>query len=307
MIPEALVACLRDFGPPANVEEWLRVDKKTADPAGNAPNEAYRRGVRDLLTALGVISGETGEASSPMAYYFIQSLLHSIRDNALSPSNWTGLRGDGCGGTGLQIVHLLEENRLQCTPQPTPLRVIEAVIGIIKARRGDEDVYLMQYDDKAEQFQPIGGKREAYDASTHAALTRELCEELALNNLTLGQDFSLRPIMEHIKRREVSASVHVVTEYDHSFYLLTDVRFPVVTDHMTRWISAAEVAAQRTIDGRAITRLLDERMMSGLGYSLMESVSWAKLDDYHLPRRPNTAILYLDTVFADNVFYCKPQ
>ena len=61
--------------------------------------------------------------------------------------------------------------------------VIEAVIGIIKARRGDDDVYLMQYDEKAEQFQPIGGKREAFDVSTHAALTRELCEELALDNL----------------------------------------------------------------------------------------------------------------------------
>src|SRR5438128_10325271 len=103
--------------------------------------------------------------------------------------------GEGCAGSGTRIVHLLQDSRLACSVNPTPLRTIRAVMAVIKARRGDEDVYLMQYDHKAEQFQPIGGKQEVTDASSEAALTRELCEELALANLTPGEDFRIRSLV----------------------------------------------------------------------------------------------------------------
>jgi 8-oxo-dGTP pyrophosphatase MutT (NUDIX family) len=170
----------------------------------------------------------------------------------------------------------LEETRLACSPNPTPLRIIRAVIAVIKARRSDEDVYLMQYDHKAEQFQPIGGKQEVTDASSEAALTRELCEELSLANLTPGQDFRLRPLVEHVQLMEVSASVHVVTQYDHGFYHLTDIRFPLKTDHATRWIGASELAEGKTRDGLAVSSLIDDTLpgiLTTLPYSLSAPVA----------------------------------
>jgi 8-oxo-dGTP pyrophosphatase MutT (NUDIX family) len=170
----------------------------------------------------------------------------------------------------------MESNRLTCSPEPTPLRVIQVVTAVIKARRSDGDVYLMQYDEKAEQFQPIGGKQEAADASNQAALIRELCEELTMPSLTLGEDCRIHPIVEHAIILEVSNSLHVVTEYDHSFYHLTDVRFPIKTDDITRWVSASELVARKTRDGYAITSLFDDHLpgvLPTLGYSLTGVVS----------------------------------
>lgn len=269
-----LIASLRTIQPPDGVEEWLRFEV-----ADDAPDGDYSRAVRDLLTALGVLSPDTGQVTSPAAFYLIQSLLWSIRDGAFSAESWQGLVQDSCGGAGMRLVDMLEHNRLQCAASPTPLRVIEAVMAVIKARRNGEDVYLMQYDEKAGQFQPIGGKREVFDASAEAALTREICEELALDGLIAGKDFQLRPVIEHIRVKEVSASVHVVTAYDHSFYHLTDVRFPLVTDGLTQWITAAELAARRSRDGRPISVLLEEHRpgaMAALGYSISDNGSGGK-------------------------------
>jgi 8-oxo-dGTP pyrophosphatase MutT (NUDIX family) len=269
MSSDALLACLGAIRPPADVEEWLRIGGPR--PGDAEPSLDYQQAARDVLAAFGVLSAETGEVTSPMAYYFVQSLVHSVQDGALTSGAWQGLMGDGCAGSGARIVHLLEENRLTCSARPTPLRTIRAVIAVIKARREGKDVYLMQYDRKAEQFQPIGGKQEASDASSEAALTRELCEELSLAELTPGKDFRIKPLVEHVRFMEVSASVHVVTEYDHGFYHLTDIRFPVQIDHDTRWISASELAAGKTGDGYAVSPLLDEYMpgvLATLPYSV---------------------------------------
>src|SRR5438874_8113142 len=128
MAIDTLIACLQSIRPPADVEEWLRIEGKPTDVP---VDETYNRAVRDLLTALGAVSEQTGEVTSPMAYYFIQSLIWSSREGALNSSSWKGLRGEGCAGMGLQLVDLLEANRLHCGPNPTPLRVVQAVMGII--------------------------------------------------------------------------------------------------------------------------------------------------------------------------------
>jgi hypothetical protein len=271
MTIDALLACLRSIRPPEGVEEWLIADKLELPGGMEAAYGDYGRGIRDVLIGLGVLTA-SGDPVSPTAYYFIQSLLASVRDSTLNAGAWQGLAGDACSGFGARLVHSLEEHRLLCGAPPTPLRKVQTVIAIIKGQRAGEDVYLMQYDGKAEQFQPIGGKQELYDADSTAALTRELCEELAISTLTPGTDFKIQPIKEHSQLNEVSASIHVVTQYDHSFYHLTDIRFPVVTDQLTRWLSWAEMEACRTSDGLAITSLLHNYLpgvLPTLGYSLV--------------------------------------
>ena len=270
---DSLIACLNALQPPAGVEEWLRPNHSSMQMT---PSNDYQRAVWDVLVALGGIA-DTGEVTSPMAYYFIQSLIYAIQEGTLSEKTWQAdVMTDTCTGTGVQLVHLLESHRLTCGENPTPLRTIQAVTAVIKARRDGGDVYLMQYDEKANQFQPIGGKRELTDASAEAALTRELCEELAIPSLTPGEDFQLRPLAKHVGVREVSASIHVITQYDHSLYHLTEVRFPIQTDQWTRWLSAPELAARRTVDGYPITPLFEDfipGVLPTLDYSLANAVS----------------------------------
>jgi 8-oxo-dGTP pyrophosphatase MutT (NUDIX family) len=254
----SLLACLQAIRPPADIEEWVQADKVERSEA--KPSADYSQGVYDVLAALGVLTGPNKTPASPMAFYFVQSLMHTIAEETLTAQSWKRLAGDVCGGIGARLVDLIESNRLACSPEPTPMRVIRVVTAVIKARRSDGDVYLMQYDDKAEQFQPIGGKQEASDASNQAALIRELCEELSIPGLISGEDCHIHPIVEHALILEVSNSLHVVTQYDHSFYHLTNVRFPIHTDDITRWISASELAARKTRDGYAITSLFEDHL-----------------------------------------------
>jgi hypothetical protein len=268
MNTENLLASLQSIAAPAGIEEWLITDHGISS---GSPSPDYVQAVCDVLTALGVLTTDTGEAASPLAFYFIQSLVLSVRDGALSSAHWQGLPGEGCAGTGAQLLHLIEQNRLTCAEAPTPQRIVRAVTAVIKARHAEQDVYLMQYDDKARQFQPIGGKQELTDANAEAALTRELCEELVIAKLVPGQDFNLRPLLQHVKTDEVSASLHVITRYDHSFYHLTDIRFPLNTDSNTRWLTASELSAGKTRDGLAVTTLFEQYMpgiLPTLGYSL---------------------------------------
>jgi 8-oxo-dGTP pyrophosphatase MutT (NUDIX family) len=268
------MACLQAIRPPADIEEWVQANKVERSEA--KPSADYSQGVYDVLAALGVLTGPNNTPVSPMAFYFVQSLMHTIAEETLTSESWKRLAGDVCGGVGARLVDLMESNRIACSPEPTPLRVIQVVTAVIKARRADGDVFLMQYDEKAEQFQPIGGKQETTDASNQAALIRELCEELTIPVLIPGEDCHIHPIVEHALILEVSNSLHIVTRYDHSFYHLTNVRFPIQTDDITRWISASELVARKTRDGYAITALFDDHLpgvLPMLGYSLTGSVS----------------------------------
>ena len=69
---DTLLACLRSVAAPANVEEWLLPDVGgAADIELLQQSSGYAQGIHDLLMALGVVS-QTGDATSPMAYYFVQ-------------------------------------------------------------------------------------------------------------------------------------------------------------------------------------------------------------------------------------------
>ncbi|HLY25204.1 MAG TPA: NUDIX hydrolase [Aggregatilineales bacterium] len=271
MSHDSLMRVLRAIQPPAGVEEWFQTDSEPQAPASTHVPGDYQRGVRDVLAALGVLDSDRDAPSTPNAYYFLRSLLSSLHDNALGSGSWQGGVIDGCAGTGARLLRVLEENRLDCCQQPTPLRVVRAVTAVIKARQGNSDVYLMQYDGKARQFQPLGGKQETFDADEQAALTRELCEELQLEGLRPGVDFQLHPLAQRVRFNEVSASLNVLTQYDHSFFHLTDVRFRIPNDGITRWIAADELAAGITDEGQAVTRLFEEAMpgaLAALDYSM---------------------------------------
>lgn len=267
----ALLHSLQTIPRPDGVEEWLDdLETTTADSASE-----YQCAIHDLLTLLGALNESGEETSSPMGYYLIRSLIALLQDTQRSEqsltSAWQGTASNPAEGFGARLVNLLETYRLNHIADPTPLRTISGVLAVIKGRLNDQDVYLMQYDHKAEQFQPIGGKCEAYDADNYASLIRELCEELNLEPLEQGKDLTITPIFEHEAQRRVSATLQLITQYDHSFYHLTDVRFPLYTDDDTRWLTLDEVITGRSRDGKKVSGLLGSltaEKLNALPYSV---------------------------------------
>src|SRR5688572_15761732 len=132
-----LLDCLLAVDAPDGVEEWLLSAQPTESSA--SVDSRYAKGVWDVLAALGILSNESDQAVTPMAYYFVQSLICATREGTFSAEAWQGLRSDQCKGAGARLVRVLEETRLACSPEPMPLRVVRAATAVIKSRQDDQD------------------------------------------------------------------------------------------------------------------------------------------------------------------------
>ncbi|MCS6871041.1 MAG: NUDIX hydrolase [Anaerolineae bacterium] len=232
---------------------------------------AYRDALCDLLVGLGVLEKDRRTFSTPIARAFVQSLSCCLEEGVLTSAAWRGAPEEPCSGIGALLTQTLERHRRVCSAQPQPLRVVRTAMAIIKARRNDEDVYLMQYDAPARQFQLLGGKREMTDESSAATLVRELREELGMDDLTPERDFTLSLLLDSVREMSVSESAHVLSAYEHSFYQLLNVRFQVTETDITRWLTMDELLSGRTHDGRRVSRLIANHLaelLPTLRYSL---------------------------------------
>ena len=102
-----------------------------------------------------------------------------------------------------------------------------------------------------------------------------MSEELHLPPLVVGQDFAAQPLKERVRYRTISATLNVLTEYEHNFYHLTGLRFVPTLDDDTDWLSAEELAAGRARDGRAISPLMLDNLaalLPSLGDSFIREV-----------------------------------
>lgn len=258
---ETLIAALRHIAQAA--------ERDSAVPS------AYQSALRDLLTGIGVLNHDGQTFSSATAHFFVQSLVRCLEEQALTSAAWRGAPEEPCSGIGALLTQSLERHRRECSPQAEPLRVIRTSVAIIKAQRNGEDVYLMQYDAPARQFQPIGGKREASDESSAATLIRELREELNMEHLTPERDFTLYPLVEGVREMSISESAYVLSAYEHNFYQLLNVRFQVAETDTTRWLTTDELISGHTHDGRRVSRLIANHLaeiLPTLRYSLSEAL-----------------------------------
>ncbi|MFJ3941464.1 NUDIX domain-containing protein [Streptomyces parvus] len=125
---------------------------------------------------------------SPQAAYFLRALAAYLRSGHELLDNWeragtvAGPYTDHQALTGPQFLYLAENRRLSLDPAAVPLREVEVVQVVVKARRrgrGGQAHYLLQYDERARQYQLPGGHVRTTDADHRAAAIRELEEELA--------------------------------------------------------------------------------------------------------------------------------
>ncbi|MEU6983860.1 NUDIX hydrolase [Streptomyces sp. NPDC046324] len=165
--------------------------------AGLAPEDAGTvvPTVVALLSVFGVLrqgAEPDGTATvaviSPQAAYFLRSTAAYLRAGHAVLDNWerTGAEEGPYTGSqalaGPQFLYLAESRRLALDPDAVPLRQVEVVQVVVKARhrgRGGRAQYLLQYDEKARQYQLPGGHVRSSDTDRRAAAIRELEEELA--------------------------------------------------------------------------------------------------------------------------------
>jgi 8-oxo-dGTP pyrophosphatase MutT (NUDIX family) len=215
----------------------------------------YARGVMDALALLGLVklTGEGARPTGELAGWALAALRAHLADRLAMNPNWNLLGGDGLNGAA--VLEAAEQRRMQHTTNPTPTRVVEVAQGIIKGRRGEDDLFLMQHDDLAGQYQWLGGKVDDEDPSPAYALRRELYEELDLDSVPGEDQCSVNLLHADWQTLTISATYGVLTAYSFSFFAVEDVKFPVRTDGKTCWLTRREVLTETGDDGRKIQGL----------------------------------------------------
>jgi len=223
-------------------------------------NTPYARGALDVLRLLGLVrlAGGKFEPADEVAGMLIDSLRAHLADGVAVGIDWGDL--DAEGFRGVDLLRAIEAARVERVDEPTPGRIVQVTQGIIKARRGDRDVYLMQFDAHAGRYQPVGGKKDPGDADTAEALRREMMEELGLDSLPGPDRCTLTLVKAGWRTTTISATYGIVTAYAMDFYHVDDLRFDIPIDADTHWISREEIAAERTADGRPISTVYQEAL-----------------------------------------------
>lgn len=241
-----------------------------------------------LLDVLGVLSDQEDgyRLSGQVPTYFLQSLKWYFVHEARLFDNWNARRARGDGAPPARtlledapdFLRLVEQRRLQLAGQrgldATPVRTQEAVLVLIKAVIDDTPHFLHQYDERAGQYQVIGGRIEPDETMMEAAM-REFIEEVGAQQeppLQGGRDFTLAPLLpldEPIRLVSLSPTYGVLTRY--AFYVCTahfNIRQLKLTS-LDRWLSVDEMLRGRAASGESlgnteISLELDRRLPGGL-------------------------------------------
>lgn len=238
---DALLAALQSVG------EAGKLDQK----------DAYTSAIGDMLLMLGLVtSGEQGiTVNGENAQLFIKSMVAHLSDNIPLAMDWqTGLTHKAAA-QGAQLLAEVEALRKESIAHPTPVREVSAVNALIVKRHESRTLIYMQYDDKARQYQLIGGKVEPEDADAEHTLLREMQEELLKPELRLNEHFRLTPLAERFEKVSMSPTFGVVTGYTIRFFHVAGLTVALPVDQDNAWIDADEVRGGLTRDGRKVSDL----------------------------------------------------
>jgi 8-oxo-dGTP pyrophosphatase MutT (NUDIX family) len=227
----------------------------------------FTRSVIAFLDFFGVLRWENGRCkiTSQIPNYFRHSLIWYFTNHQSLLSNWDRsgtsrtIATDNLLDLAPYFLKILEEKRvelarrdgLECgDSREQPVSVV-----LIKVTDKGTGRFLHQWDNRAEQYQLIGGRQREAESQVDAA-AREFIEEVGATSLVRDRDFRLlqlttSPIVSH----ELSRTYGALTRYEYSVYWVTMPSFDIVLPHDVAWISLSEMRAGRTASGRAIARL----------------------------------------------------
>jgi len=221
------------------------------------PDTEYARGALDLLALMGLVTpGAAFSPSGKVAQMALDALQAHVADGVAVGIAWEDL--DGPDLRGVDIIRAIETARAARITGPTPARVVQVAQAIFKSRHATEDYYLMQYDQHAQRYQPVGGKREPGEDDMAMTLRRELAEELGLAAPPSEEECRLELIGDGWTQTAISATYGVLTRYTFVVYRVADVRFEIKVDTETRWLSRGEILAGRAADSRPISPIYQQ-------------------------------------------------
>ena len=254
--------------------EWLRAipqSRHTPRPLHELPGgESIGQGLVAMLETWGAVelSDEGIRATSQPAYYFLHSLAAWVEAEGHVIEDWSeehGAQPDEGLQHGTSLVFLLEQERLRRYPDAPAIR-FTAVAEVLIVRPGAPKRFLVQWDDRAGQYQVIGGRQKDdldWQEPIEQTAIRELEEELDYQINHEAGEFSLAFLAEFEGEKRLSPSFGALTAYHFTFFQALNLP-PIRLGPNDRWVSRAELMAGQTEDGRPVRgnhiRTLEEAM-----------------------------------------------
>ena len=250
-------------------------------------------GCARMLALLGVVEFTAGEitgqseirASTQTAKYALESLASYLESGQTLVADWRkrGIKrlGSDDGGhileSGAAFLYLLEQRRRQIIPNPPPSRYVRVAQVIIKRQNPESGMpeILMQYDERAGQYQLIGGRwRESDGKDLKATAIREVAEELPKAALVPEKDYALQPVVEDLQPDVgLSPTFGALTSYAFWIYHMTDLHKAVPLQSIDQWVPIAQIlegyvmevgGARREFTRPGLFRQLDDAIPGGL-------------------------------------------
>ncbi|WP_244258196.1 NUDIX hydrolase [Streptomyces sp. Tu 2975] len=213
---------------------------------------------------------------SPQAAYFLRGLAAYLRTGHAILDNWERAGADAGPYSGNQVLagpqflYLSESRRLALDADAVPLREVNIVQVVVKTRRGRGAgaQYLLQYDERARQYQLPGGHVRTTDADHWATAIRELEEELA--GYTYRPDRDVLTRLGVIDAVQPSRTHGAVTGYRVTFFHLKTDRDRLLLGPGAHWAGEEQLLDPDFRIGRAglnVTALarLHATLPGGLG------------------------------------------
>lgn len=262
-----------------------------ARSSGLAPAEADATvvGVLAIAGAFGTLREEsTSDGApatsviSPQAAYFLRCLAAYIRSGQAILENWERAGAESGPFTagqvlaGPQFLYLAETHRLALDPSAPPLRAVDIVQVVIKDRlrsRGDRARYLLQYDERARQYQLPGGHVRTSDVDSRAAAVRELEEEL--DGYEHRPDRDVLTELGVVDVVQPSRTHGALTEYRMTFFLLNTDTDQLRPGPGARWVDEQDLFDPDFRIGRASLNVAALRRLEGTLPGGLRGLPWS--------------------------------
>jgi hypothetical protein len=213
-----------------------------------------------IFNVISITKSGKVKANTEVGTYFLRSFSRYIQKNLHLVSSWErpGLDQEFDIHTmmnwGSNFLYLMEHRRVKQFGDTEPIRFVDVVQVVIKARvaGNKEPLYLMQYDTKAHVFQLIGGIRKD-TISDSDTIQSKLVKELPLNNFVYGKTYKAKKISLQMAHETISPTYGAYSRYTFDIFHLSITLPFLKLGPLDKWVSYQEIRAGVTKDGITIS------------------------------------------------------
>ncbi len=220
-------------------------------------------------------------AVSQPAYYFLHSLAAWAETSGPVIPDWSSEVGTTAGEGlrhGTTLVHWLEAERQRRDPAAPPIRFTPVAQVLVVQRRDaaqEPPCFLGQWDERAGQFQIIGGRQKQnldWVEPIGETAIREFEEELDGQVSHARGDFRLEPLASFAGATRLSPSFGALTAYRFSVFRAAGLRELTLGPH-DHWLRRDDLLAGRLPTGEPVRGDHLPYLEQALGYTIDQLAS----------------------------------